>query len=57
LTHGAESGVHPHAPPSGPNEELATEYALPHEYKILDDDIEDGADGSEPGAGDTDDTE
>lgn len=57
MTHGAESGVHPHAPPSGPNEELATEYALPHEYKILDDDIEDGADGSEPGAGDTDDTE
>lgn len=37
--------------------ELATEYALPHEYKILDDDIEDLADGDEPDAGDTDDME
>lgn len=37
--------------------ELATEYALPHEYKILDDDIEDVAGSGEPGAGDTDDTE
>ena len=37
--------------------ELATEYALPHEYKILDDDIEDVVDDGGPGAGSADDTE
>jgi hypothetical protein len=40
--------------------ELATEYALPHEYKLLDEDSDengDRADDGEPGEGDADDTE